>query len=172
RDLGRSHLFIGAKTAITDTFSAAAFSLSPAPWARITNGAVLLDDSAAEPFVVVGLDGKLRGRVATDPLVRDENGQLRIESLAINPLNEREWYAAARGLGLLRSSDAGVTWKGFTLNREVSVVACAGGKTRATLIATGNDTVIMDLGRPPPGAPDLFPLTLLETLARPAGQSR
>ncbi|HEX3135469.1 MAG TPA: sialidase family protein, partial [Planctomycetota bacterium] len=100
RDLGRSHLFIGAKTAITDTFSAAAFSLSPAPWARITNGAVLLDDSAAEPFVVVGLDGKLRGRVATDPLVRDENGQLRIESLAVNPLNEREWYAAARGLGL------------------------------------------------------------------------
>ncbi len=172
RDLGRSHLFIGAKTAITDTFSAAVFSMSPAYWARITNGAVLLDDSAAEPFVVVGLDGKLRGRVATDPLVRDDNGQLRIESLAINPLNEREWYAAARGLGLLRSSDAGVTWKGFTLNRELSIVACAGGKTRATLIATGNDTVIIDLGRPLAGAQDLFPLTLAETAARPIGQSR
>ena len=122
--------------------------------------------------MVVGLDGKLRARVATDPLVRDANGQLRIVSLAINPLNEREWYAAARGLGLIRSSDAGVTWKGFTFNREVSIVACAGGKTRATLIATGNDTVIIDLSRPLAGAQDLFPLTLAETIARPAGQSR
>lgn len=172
RDLGRSRVIIGAKTDTTDTFSSAMLSQSPACWTRITNGAVLLDDFSAEPFVVVGLDGKLRGCVASDPLVRDANGQLRIVSLAINPLDEREWYAAARGLGLIRSTDAGVTWKGFTFNRDVSIVACAGGKTRATLIATGNDTVIIDLGRPLAGAQDLFPLTLTKTLARPAGQSR
>ena len=172
RDLGRTRVFLGAKTTRTNGFPAVLFSVSPAHWARITNGAVLLDESSTEPFVMVGLDGKLRGRVVTDPLVRDSNGYLRIISLAINPLDEREWYAAAPGLGLLRSRDAGVTWKGFVSHRNVFIVTCAGDKKRATLIATGNDTMIIDLGRPLAGAPDLFPLTLAETVARSAGSNR
>lgn len=171
RDLGRTHTFLGAKVSVTDSSPVIIFSHSPATWARLTGGAVLVDERSAVPFATLGLDGKVRRRVATDGLLRDPNGQLRIESLAINPLDEREWYAAARGLGLLRSSDAGVTWTGFTLNKNVSVVACAGGKSRATLLATGNDTVVIELGGAP-GGEDLFPLTLAATAARPAGQSR
>jgi serine/threonine protein kinase len=172
RDLGRSHRFIGAKTTINDTSSSYILSNSPATWARINKGAVLVNSHSNESFVVVGLDGKLRGRFSTDPLMRDSFDQLSIESLAINPLDEREWYAAARGFGLIRSSDAGVTWKGFTYNRDVSIVTCAGNKKGATLIATGNDTVVIDLIQSPAGVQDLFQLTLTETLARSAGQSR
>ena len=171
RDLGRTNVFIGAKVAVTDVSTSVMFSQSPATWARITGGAVILDDDSAETFVILGLDGKVRRRFASERLLRDSNGQIKIESIVINPLDEREWYAAARGLGLLRSSDAGVTWKGFTFNKNVSVVACAGGKSRATLIATGNDTVVIDLGGIS-GGQELFPLTLAETAARPAGQSR
>ena len=171
RDLGRTNVFIGAKVAVTDVSTSVMFSQSPATWARITGGAVILDDDSAETFVILGLDGKVRRRFASERLLRDSNGQIKIESIVINPLDEREWYAAARGLGLLRSSDAGVTWKGFTFNKNVSVVACAGGKSRATLIATGNDTVVIDLGGTS-GGQELFPLTLAETAARPAGQSR
>ena len=172
RDLGRTHVLIEAKAAIAGTSSSMMFVMDPAIWARIGNGAVLLDDQAAEPLLVVGLDGRLRLRAALDPLLRDTNHQLRIEALAINPLDEREWYVAARGLGLLRSSDAGATWKGFRFNRDVQTVTCAGSKGRATLIATGNDTVVIDLGPAAAGAPDLFPLTLAATAIRLPGQGR